>query len=77
MMLVQAILDYILEEISSLASSYEVIWEHFEGKAGRSEVVARDIVGELMKLDHRKNGKRFLAKFSVLLALLQTIGMQE
>ena len=81
MMLVQALPEHILEEISSLASSYEVIWQHLEDKSGRAEVVARDIVGELMRLDHRKLGKRFLAKFSALLedseALLQTIGMQD
>ena len=66
MMLVQALPLDILDEISSLASSYEVIWDHLEDKAGRGEVVARDILGDLMKLDHKKYGRRFLAKFSAI-----------
>ena len=81
MMLVQALPELILEEISSLASSYEVIWDHLENKAGRAEVVARDIVGELMRVDHKKLGKRFFPKYSALLedseALLTTMGMQD
>ena len=81
LMLVQSLPGDILDEVSSLASSYEVIWEHLENKAGKAEVVARDIMGELMALNHNKYGKKFLAKFSALLedseALLRTIGMQE
>ena len=81
MMLVQALPDSILDEISSLASSYQVIWDHLEDKAGRGEVVARDIVGDLMRLDHKKYGRRFLAKFSAILedseSLLESIGMQD
>ena len=43
--------------------------------------MARDIVGDLMKLNHRKYGGRFVAKFSAILedseALLITIGMED
>ena len=81
LMLVQALPGDVLDEISSLASSYEVIWDHLEMKAGKAEVVARDIMGELMALSHNKYGKKFLAKFSAILedseALLVTIGMQD
>ena len=44
-------------------------------------MVARDIVGDLMRLDHRKYGRRFLTKFSAILedseSLLESIGMQD
>ena len=54
MMLVQALPEEVLDEISSLASSYQVIWDHLEDKAGKAEVVARDIMGELLSLSDRK-----------------------
>ena len=80
MMLVQALPGEVLDEVSSLASSFQEIWDHLEEKAGNSEVVARDIVGDLFNLNHKKFGNRFLARFSVLLedseALLNSIGQQ-
>ena len=79
MMLVQALPKEILDD-SSLASSYQEIWDHLEEKAGKVEVVARDIMGELMTLSHKKHGRTFVAKFSVVLedseALLTTMGQQ-
>ena len=80
MMLVQALPKEILDDISSLASSYQEIWEHLEEKAGKVDVVARDIMGELFSLSHKKHGSKFVAKFSVVLedseALLTTMGQQ-
>ena len=80
MMLVQALPKEILDDISSLASSYQEIWEHLEEKAGKVDVVARDIMGELFSLSNKKHGSKFVAKFSVVLedseALLTTMGQQ-
>ena len=80
MMLVQSLPREMLDEISSLASSFQEIWDHLEEKAGKVEVVARDIMGDLLSLSHRKSGQKFIAKFSVLLedseALLTSIGQQ-
>ena len=80
MMLVQSLPTEVLDEVSSLASSYQEIWDHLEEKAGKSEVIARDIMGDLFALNHKKSGSKFLARFSVLLedseALLISIGQQ-
>ena len=80
MMLVQSLPKEMLEEVSSLASSFQEIWEHLEEKAGKVEVIARDIMADLLALSHRKVGKKFIAKFSVILedseALLSSIGQQ-
>ena len=81
MMLLQSLPNDVLEEISSLANSHQSIWEHLEEKAGKAEVVAKDIMVELLSLSHRKLGKKFMSKFSVMLedseALLISIGMQD
>ena len=80
MMLVQSLPAEVLDEVSSLASSYQEIWDHLEEKAGKSEVVARDIMGDLFALNHKKCGNKFLARLSVMLedseALLNSIGQQ-
>ena len=80
MMLVQSLPKELLEEVSSLASSFQEIWDHLEEKAGKVEVIAKDIMGDLLSLNHRKIGKKFVAKFSVMLedseALLGSIGQQ-
>ena len=80
MMLVQSLPREMLDEVSSLASSFQEIWDHLEEKAGKVEVVARDIMGDLLSLSHKKSGKKFIPKFSVLLedseALLASIGQQ-
>ena len=51
-----------------------------EEKAGKVDVVARDIMGELFSLSQKKHGSKFVAKFSVVLedseALLTTMGQQ-
>ena len=67
----------VLDKVSSLASSYQEIWDHLE-KAGKSEVVAEDIMWDLSSLSHKKSENKFLARFSVLLeaseVLLLSIG---
>ena len=80
MMLVQSLPKELLEEVSSLASSFQEIWDHLEEKAGKVDVIAKDIMGDLLSLSHRKVGKKFVAKFSVMLedseAMLGAIGQQ-
>ena len=67
MMLVEALPEEILGEVSSLASSYQEILRHLEEKAGKSETVAKDIMGELLGISHKKLGNKFMGKFSVML----------
>ena len=67
MMLVQSLPKELLEEVSSLASSFQEIWDHLEEKAGKVDVIAKDIMRDLLSLNHRKIGKKFVAKFSVML----------
>ena len=80
MMLVQSLPKDMLDEVSSLASSFQEIWDHLEEKAGKVEVVARDIMGDLLALNHKICGRKFISKFSVLLedteALLGSIGQE-
>ena len=80
MMLVASLPGDVLDEVSSLASSYQEIWDHLEDKAGKSEVVARDIMGDMFAISHKKYGSKFMARFSVILedseALLKSIGQQ-
>ena len=79
-MLVEALPEKVLDEVSSLASSYQEIWDHVEEKAGNSEVVARDIMGELLSISYKKYGEKFIPRFLVTLedseALLTSIGQQ-
>ena len=50
-------------------------------KYGRSDVVAREIMAELMSLDSRELGKQFISKFCTMmmdtLACLTAIGEQD
>ena len=77
----QALPKSILDNISTLSDSAEDIWKHLDNKYGKSDVVAREIMGELMSLDHKKLGKSFIGKFSTMLmdthALLVNINEVE
>ena len=62
-MLCQALPKSILDNISTLTSSAAEIWNYLDEKYGRSEVVAREIMTELMSLDHKRLGSKFMGKF--------------
>ena len=66
-MLCQALPKSILDNISTLSDSAEDIWRYLDNKFGRSDVVAREVMGELMSLDHRKLGQHFIARFTTML----------
>ena len=62
-MLCQALPKSILDNISTLTNSADEIWNYLDEKYGRSEVVAREIMGELMSLDPKKLGTKFMSRF--------------
>ena len=76
-MLCQALPKQILENISTLTNSAEEIWNYLDEKYGRSEVVAREIMTELMSLDPKRLGSKFMGRFCTTLldthSLLQSI----
>ena len=80
-MLCQALPRSILDNISTLSDSAEDIWRYLDNKFGKSDVVAREVMGELMSLDHRKLGQHFIARFTTMLldthALLVSINEVE
>ena len=81
MMLCQALPKHILENISTLTNSASEIWAHLEEKYGKPEVVAKEVMGELMGLDSKKHGNRFIGKFSTTLqdthTLLVSLGEED
>ena len=62
-MLCQALPKQILDNISTLTNSADEIWNYLDEKYGRSEVVAREIMTELMSLDPKRLGSRFMGRF--------------
>ena len=80
-MLCQALPKQILENISTLTNSAEEIWNYLDEKYGRSEVVAREIMTELMSLDPKRLGSRFMGRFCTTLldthSLLQSINEED
>ena len=81
MMLCEALPKHILDNISTMSNSADDIWKYLDEKYGRSDVVAREIMAELMSLDSRKLGKQFISKFCTMmmdtLACLTAIGEQD
>ena len=81
LMLCQALPKYILDNISTLTSSADEIWEHLEDKFGKPEVVAKEVMGELMTLDEKKLGSKFMGKFCTNLldthTLLLSLGEED
>ena len=55
-MLCQSLPKSILDNISTLSNSAEDIWKYLDNKFGKSDTVAREVMGELMSLDHKKLG---------------------
>ena len=80
-MLCQSLPKSILDNISTLSNSAEDIWKYLDNKFGKSDTVAREVMGELMSLDHKKLGMNFMGKFSTMLmdthALLLNINELE
>ena len=80
-MLCQALPKYVLDNISTLTNSADEIWEYLEDKYGKPEVVAREVMSELMGLESKKLGSRFISKFCTTLldthTLLTSLGEED
>ena len=72
-LLCQSLPKSILDNISTLSDSAEDIWKYLDDKYGKPDVVAREVMGELMALDHNKLGQRFMCKFVTLLLDTETL----
>ena len=81
LMLVQCLPKFVLENISTLTDSADDIWKYLEEKYGKPEVVAREVMSELMGLESRKLGQKFMGKFCTLLldthSLLTSMGEED
>ena len=80
-MLCQSLPRHILDNISALTSTADEIWAYLEEKYGKPEIVAGEVIKELMNLDHRKLGGRFMGKFCTTLldthSLLVNLGEED
>ena len=81
LMLVQSLPKFVLDNISTLTDSADDIWRYLEEKYGKPEVVAKEVMSELMGLDHKKLGSKFMGKFCTLLldthSLLASMGEED
>ena len=81
LMLVQCLPKSVLENISTLTDSADDIWKYLEDKYGKPEVIAREVMSELMGLESRKLGQKFMGKFCTLLldthTLLTSMGEED
>ena len=81
MMLCESLPKHILDNISTMSNSAEDIWKYLDEKYGRSDIVAREVMSELLSLDHKKLGKKFMGKFFTMMmdthACLTAIGEQD
>ena len=81
MMLCESLPKHILSNISTMSNSAEDIWKYLDEKYGRSDVVAREVMAELMSLDSKRVGKLFISKFCTMMldthACLTAIGEQD
>ena len=80
-MLCQSLPKHVLDNISTFSSSSDDIWDYSNEKYGNPEVVAREVVGELMSLDSRRLGSKFMGKFCTMVqdthTLLSSIDEQD
>ena len=80
-MLCQSLPRKVLDNISTLSNSAADIWAYLDEKYGRPEIVAREVMAELMSLDHKKLGQVFMGKFCTMLldthSLLATLNEVE
>ena len=72
-LLCQALPKSVLDNISTLSDSADDIWKYLDEKYGKSDVVAREVMGELMSLDYKKLGTGFMQKFATLLLDTETL----
>ena len=81
LLLCQSLPKHILDNISTISDSAQDIWKFLDEKYGRSETVAREVMGELMALDSSRLGKQFMIKFCVMLldthSCLTAIGEED
>ena len=80
-MLCQSLPKSVLENISTFSSSADDIWSYLDEKYGKSEVVAKEVMTELMALDPKKLGQRFMGRFCTMVLdtykLLAEMGEQD
>ena len=81
-MLCQSLPKHILDNISTLTNTAAEIWAYLEDRYGKPKVVAKEIMKELMELDHRKFGtQKFMIKFCTTLhdthSLLINLGEED
>jgi hypothetical protein len=80
-MLCESLPRKVLDNISTLSNSAEDIWAYLDEKYGRPEIVAREVMAELMGLDSKKLGQQFMGKFCTMLmdthSLLVTLNEVE
>ena len=64
-----------------MTDSADDIWKYLEDKYGKPKVVAREVMSELMWLESRKFGQKFMGKFCTLLldthSLLTSMGEED
>ena len=81
LMLVQSLPKFVLDNISTLTDSADDIWRYLEEKYGKPEVVAKEVMSELMGLDSKKLGSKFMGRFCTLLldthSLLASMGEED
>ena len=81
LMLVKALPKFVLDNISTLTNSADDIWKYLEEKYGKPEIVAKEIMAELMGLNPKKLGSKFMGKFCTLLldthSLLTNMGEED
>ena len=80
-MLCQSLPKNVLDNISTFSCSADDIWNYLDEKYGKPEVVAREVMSELMTLDSKKLGQRFMGKFCTMVldthTLLASIDEQD
>lgn len=81
LLLCQSLPKHILDNISTISDSAQDIWKFLDEKYGKSDVVAREVMAEMMALDSKRLGKQFMIKFCTMLldthSSLTAIGEEE
>ena len=76
-MLCQSLPKNVLDNISILSSSADDIWTYLADKYGKPEVVAKEVMSELMALDSKKLGQKFCTMVLDTNTLLASIYEQD
>ena len=66
LLITDALPKFITDNISTLSTSADQIWDYLDKKFGNHKTVAKEIMKELGALDHKKLGKAFMQKFTIL-----------